>query len=64
MKKRGLDKGLIVSFGTLALLFALGILFFVLFIFDIDLTANMTEIVGSYSGLSGGIWLFLLLRNC
>ncbi|MBP5324623.1 MAG: hypothetical protein J6Y86_03930 [Pseudobutyrivibrio sp.] len=64
MKKRGLDKGLIVSFGTLALLFAVGILFFVLFIFDIDVTENLTSVVGSYSGLSGGIWLILLLRNC
>ena len=64
MKKRGLDKELIVSFGTLALLFGLGILFFVLFIFDIDITMNLTGFVRSYSGLSGGIWLILLCRNC
>ncbi len=64
MKKRGLDRGLIVSFATLALLFSLGILFFVLFVFDIDISKNLVEIVGSFSGLSGGMWLFLLCRNC
>ena len=64
MKKKGLDKDLIVSFATLAMLFAFGILFFVLFIFDIDITKNLTGVVGSYSGLSGGIWLILLCRNC
>jgi hypothetical protein len=64
MKKRGLDKELIVSFGTLALLFAVGILFFVLFIFDIGITEKVTSVVGSYSGLVGGSWLILLLRNC
>ncbi|SDI32382.1 hypothetical protein SAMN05421493_111103 [Pseudobutyrivibrio sp. 49] len=63
MRKR-LDKELIVSFAVLALSFALGIIFLILFIFGIDLSEHTAGIVGSYSGLSGGIWLFLLCRNC
>ncbi|QFJ53488.1 hypothetical protein [Pseudobutyrivibrio xylanivorans] len=63
MKKK-LDKELIISFGTLALLFAMGIIFFILYVFNIDVSSHITGIVGSYSGLSGGIWLFLLCRNC
>ena len=63
MRKR-LDKELIISFGLLALLFAVGILFLFLFIFDINVGEHMTGVIGSYSGLSGGIWLFLLCRNC
>ncbi|MBE5911800.1 hypothetical protein [Pseudobutyrivibrio sp.] len=64
MKRRGLDKELIISLGALALIFAVGILFFVLFIFDIDISNNIAKVVGSYSGLSGGIWLALLCHNC
>ncbi len=64
MKNNKLDKELILSFGVLALLFAMGILFFILFAFNIDIGANLTKILGSYSGLSGGIWLVLLCRNC
>lgn len=64
MKRRGLDKELIISLGALALIFAVGILFFILFIFNIDITSNVAKIVGSYSGLSGGIWLALLCHNC
>ncbi|SDB32831.1 hypothetical protein SAMN02910298_01578 [Pseudobutyrivibrio sp. YE44] len=64
MNNKRLDKELILSFGALALLFAVGILFFVLFAFDINIGENITKIVGSYSGLSGGIWLLLLCRNC
>ncbi len=64
MNKRKLDKELIVSLGTLALMFSVGILFFFLFVFDIDIAANLSKIIGSYSGLSGGIWLLLLCRNC
>ena len=63
MRKK-LDKELIVSFGVLALLFAVGILFLFLFLFDINIGEHMAGIVGSYSGLSGGIWLVLLCRNC
>lgn len=62
--RRKLDKELIVSFGALALLFAVGILFLFLFIFDVDIAENLAGIVGSYSGISGGIWLLLLCRNC
>ncbi|MCR5195502.1 MAG: hypothetical protein K6D38_04235 [Pseudobutyrivibrio sp.] len=62
--KRRLDKELIISLGALALLFSVGILFFILFIFNINIGDNLTGIVGSYSGLSGGIWLVLLCRNC
>ena len=63
MRKR-LDKELIVSFAVLALSFALGIVFLILFIFGIDLTEHIAGIVVSYSGLSGGIWLLLLCRTC
>jgi hypothetical protein len=62
--KRGLDKELIISLGSLALLFGVGIIFLILFIFDVDIPSHQAEIVGSYSGLSGGIWLLLLCRNC
>lgn len=62
--KRRLDKELIISFGIMALAFALGIVFLIMSIFGIDLAEHITGIVGSYSGLSGGIWLLLLCRNC
>ncbi|MCR5416274.1 MAG: hypothetical protein K6E79_05720 [Pseudobutyrivibrio sp.] len=64
MKKRGLDRELIISLGVIALLLAIGIVFMVLFLFDIDITKNLSSVIGSYSGLSGSIWLFLLCRNC
>ncbi len=64
MKKRRLDKELIVSLGVLALLFSVGIVFFFLFIFDVDIASNLAQIIGSYSGISGSIWLVLLCRNC
>ncbi len=64
MNKKKLDKELIISFGALALLFAVGIIFFLLFLLDININEHIAGIVGSYSGLSGGIWLFLLCRNC
>ena len=64
MKKKGLDKSLIISFGMLSLLLAVGVLFFLLFLFNVDIAEHVAGIVGSYSGLSGGIWLFLLCRNC
>lgn len=63
MKKR-LDRDMIISFGVLALLFSVGILFFFLFVLDINIAEHIAGIVGSYSGLSGGIWLLLLCRNC
>ncbi|MBR5637441.1 MAG: hypothetical protein IKW81_10985 [Pseudobutyrivibrio sp.] len=63
MRKK-LDKDLIISFGALALLFAVGIIFLFLFIFDINIGEHLAGVVGSYSGLSGGIWLLLLCRNC
>ncbi len=63
MKKR-LDRELIISFGWLSLLFAIGIVSFILFIFNIDVATHSTGIVGAYSCLTGGIWLFLLCRNC
>lgn len=63
MRKK-LDRELIVSFAVMALMFAVGILFLVLFILDIDISEHMAGVVGSYSGLSGGIWLLLLCRNC
>ncbi|SEB06009.1 hypothetical protein SAMN02910384_03255 [Pseudobutyrivibrio sp. ACV-2] len=63
MKNR-LDKGLILSFAGLSLLFSVGIIFFILFIFNIDIAEHTTGIVGSYSGMSGVIWLILLCRNC
>ena len=62
--RRKLDRELILSFGVLALLFAVGILFLFLFLFDVNIAEHLTGIVGSYSGLSGGIWLLLLCRNC
>ena len=62
--KRKLDKELIISFAGLSLLFAVGIISFVLFVFNIDISEHTTGIVGSYSGLSGSIWLILLCRNC
>ena len=62
--RRRLDKELIISFAGLALLFAVGIISFILFTFNIDISEHMTGIIGSYSGLSGSIWLILLCRNC
>ena len=64
MKKRRLDKEMIISFGMLALLFSVGILFFLLFVLDVNITEHIAGVIGSYSGLSGGIWLLLLCRNC
>lgn len=64
MNKKRLDKASIISLGAMALLFAVGILFFFLFVFHINIAENMAEIIGSYSGLSGSIWLVLLCRNC
>ncbi|MBE5918054.1 MAG: hypothetical protein E7273_14585 [Pseudobutyrivibrio ruminis] len=64
MKKR-LDKELIISLAIVALLVAVGVVFFLLFMFDIQISQNnIAGIVGSYSGISGGVWLFLLCRNC
>lgn len=65
MKKKGLDRDLIISFAALSLMAALGIIFFILFIFDINISlGNLSGIVGSFSGLSGSIWCILLCRNC
>ena len=64
MKKR-LDKELIISLAIVALLVAVGVVFFLLFMFDLQISHNnIAGIVGSYSGISGGVWLFLLCRNC
>ncbi|MBQ7149105.1 MAG: hypothetical protein IJR96_10190 [Pseudobutyrivibrio sp.] len=63
MRKK-LDKELIIALASLSLLFSIGIIFFLIFIFDINISEHLTGIVGSYSSLSGGIWLFLLCRNC
>ena len=63
--KRRLDKDLIISLAVISLLVAVGIVFFVLFILDIQISNNnIAELIGSYSGLSGSIWLILLCRNC
>ncbi|WP_028242644.1 hypothetical protein [Pseudobutyrivibrio ruminis] len=63
--KRRLDKEMIISLAVIAVLFATGALFFALFLFDIQISqANIGGIIGSYSGLSSSIWLYLLCRNC
>ena len=63
--KRRLDKEMIISFAVISLMVAVGIIFFVLFILDIEINNNnMAEVIGSYSGLSSSIWLILLCRNC
>ncbi len=65
MNKRGLDKDMIVSLATISCIWALTILFFVLFLFDISVSSgNLIFIVSSFSMMSGAIWLFLLCRNC
>ena len=63
--RRRLDKGMIIALAIIALLFATGIIFFLLYMFDIQICqANIGGIIGSYSGLSSSIWLILLCRNC
>ena len=64
MKKR-LDKEMIIALAVIAFIVATGIIFFLLFIFDIHIsTSNLGGVIGSFSGLSSSIWLFLLCRNC
>jgi hypothetical protein len=63
--KRRLDKEMIITLAVVALLFATGLIFFALFLFDIQISqANIGGVIGSYSGLSSSIWLYLLCRNC
>ncbi|WP_458458149.1 hypothetical protein [Pseudobutyrivibrio sp.] len=63
--KRKLDKGTIISLAVIAILFATGVIFFLLFMFDIQISqANIGQFIGSYSGLSSSIWFILLCRNC
>ena len=63
--KRKLDKGTIISLAVIALLFATGVIFFLLFMFDIQISqANIGQFIGSYSGLSSSIRFILLCRNC
>ena len=63
--KRGLDREMVIALAVIALLVAASILFFFLFMFDIQICAkNIAGVIGSYSGLSGSIWLYLLCRNC
>ena len=64
MKKK-LDKELIVSLAAISFIVAVGIIFFLLFIFDIHISSNNAGgVIGSFSGLSSSIWLYLLCRNC
>ena len=63
--KRRLDRDMIIAFAVIALLVAIAIIFFVLFILDIQISNNnLAQVLGSYSGLSSSIWLILLCRNC
>ncbi len=63
--KKGLDKEMILALAVIALLAATSIVFLFLFVFDIRISANnLAGVIGSHSGLSGSIWLFLLCRNC
>ncbi len=63
--KRRLDKDMIISLAVIALLVATSIVFIILFILDIQISAsNLGNIIGSYSGISSFVWLILLCRNC
>ncbi|SFI39262.1 hypothetical protein SAMN04487830_1565 [Pseudobutyrivibrio sp. OR37] len=64
MKKR-LDRDMIISLAVVSLLSSTAVVFFLLFLFDIQISqANLAGVIGSYSGLSSSIWLILLCRNC
>ncbi len=63
--KKGLNQEMILLYGLCALLISISIIFTVAIWSSIDLTAcNSTFLVGIFSILTGGIWGFLLCRNC
>ena len=63
--KRRLDKDMIVALAILSLLAATSIIFVSLFVLNVEISINnLAGIIGTYSALSGIIWLILLCRNC
>ena len=63
--KRRLDKDMIVSLAVISQLVTISIVFVVLFMLNIQISHNnLAGIIGSYSGISGIVWLILLCRNC
>ncbi|WP_028234801.1 hypothetical protein [Pseudobutyrivibrio sp. MD2005] len=63
--KRRLDKDMIVSLAVISQLVTICIIFVILFILNIQISHNnLASIIGSYSGVSGIVWLILLCRNC
>lgn len=65
MKKKGLDREMIISCGIIALVASTGILFGTLFLLGIDVAnCNSAVFVSLFSVLSAVIWGILLCRNC
>ena len=65
LKKKRLDKDLIISLAVISVLIATALLFFALFMFNVEISSkNISEVMVSYSGISSFVWLILLCRNC
>ncbi|MCR5581742.1 MAG: hypothetical protein K6F66_09170 [Pseudobutyrivibrio sp.] len=65
MNRRGLDRDMIISLGVLSLITSISIIFFALFLLDINISlSNIGLISASFSTMAGAIWLVLLCRNC
>ena len=65
MKKRGLDRELILGYGIMAFIAAVGLLFMFMFFMGIDATTcNKLGLLSIYCILTMIIWVFLLMINC
>ena len=63
--KKGLNKGMILYFGLISMVFATGILFFVMTFLRIDIASwGLGSFMAALLSLSTLSWVILLCRNC